>query len=309
MKNKIIFTQDLPGEREWLHSLYPDFTILETVYSGKWPSVFPKDSDERLIWEIPPESTIDVTSLSCEKIKSLYTLDHKFIHSRWCDSNSLIVNNLQFSNRPKSSRVQVLTFNRCGTVFAESILYKKCGYTLATDKPYDDAGSFHTFLGGNDLALYSTVRQTLPDIFLTYRSDWWGWASSLLIAHKFGYHHYNSDVSWETMDAITISPVELTILSAMARANWQALCHFRTIFPHLNFYILEFADIIQQSNRSDHKGIKYDKRKLIKNYDELQSTFNKDFLPQLKRWEENCVRHLIHMKCEKIRSLDNFIVE
>ena len=52
VENKIIFTQDVPGEREWIQSQFPGYSNLETVSSGKWSSEFPLDNDQKNLYEI-----------------------------------------------------------------------------------------------------------------------------------------------------------------------------------------------------------------------------------------------------------------
>ena len=74
MMNNIIFTQDAPGERAWLATQFPDYENLETEFGGKWPAEH-FSRDRNTIWEIPPDSLLDVTTVNCTKYKSLYQQD------------------------------------------------------------------------------------------------------------------------------------------------------------------------------------------------------------------------------------------
>lgn len=309
MKNKIVFTQDLPGEREWINSQFPGFTNVETEFSNKWPESEPTDNDDGIIWEIPPESNRNVSSLDCDKIKSLYQLDQHYISHRWTDANSILNNKLTFSSGPKSNYVQVLTFMRCATVFAESILYNKCGYKPVADRPYDENNRYHQFMGGDDSVVYRYVEKYSPDVFLTYRKNWWEWTISMMIGKQHGFFHGNDSVNWKDMSSVSILEEQLDFISNQVRANWQALCHFRTCCPSLNFYIIEYSDIIKQSQLTNHSKLEYDKEKLIKNYTEVKKVFDSKFLPLFTSWESNCINHLTTMGCQVIKSFDQFLVK
>jgi hypothetical protein len=304
--NKIIYTQDVPGERAWLAKKFPDFENLETEFGGKWPPV-PFHNLQNTIWEIPPDSHVDISNVDCDKYKSLYQLDTKFISPKWCDSNLLLLNKLDFTAQPRAKKAQVLTFSRCGTAFLESILYGPCGYDKDRGWNKLDPRGDHAFLGGNDTLLYNLIEKSQPDIFLCYRNNWWGWATSVLIAKIFDYFHYYDSVLWEKLKPFEILAQDLDKLAAEVRANWQSLCHFRTQFPHLNFYIIEFSELIKNADLTNHQGIEYNKKHLITNYDQAQMLFNTTHLPKFNQWQNNCLGHLQTMKCQIITNFDKLI--
>jgi hypothetical protein len=306
MNNIVIFTQDVPGEREWIQTQFPDYENLESEFSGKWTKPW-FSQDQKTIWEIPPDSDLDVSQIPCTKYKSFYQQDTEFISSRWVESNQVLLNNINFFSSPRAAKAQVLHFARCGTVFLESILYKVCKYDKDRGWNKLDPTSDHAFLGGENKDLYAIVNQSKPDIFLCYRNNWWAWATSVLISKKFDYYHYNDNINWKELTPFSVTNQDLEILSQEARANWQSLCHFRTCFPNLNFYIFEFSDLIKHSNLTDHRQINYDKKALISNYSEMQSLFEKTYLPSFQVWEKNCIAHLTSMNCEVIRDFDKFI--
>ena len=305
--NNIVFTQDVPGERDWLNSQFPGFKNLETEFSGKWPGhLFSQPCDT--IWEVPPESTVDVVNVNCDKYKSLYQLDLNFISHRWCEANKLLINNnIEFGSQPQAAKAQVLTFTRCGTVFLESILYGPGGYDKDRGWNKSDPTTDHAFLGGDDSVLYGLIEKSQPDIFLCYKNDWWSWATSLLICQNFDYYHYNDDVRWDQLPPFEISTKDLDMLAKKVHVNWMALCHFRTQFPHLNFYIIEFSKLIKHADLTDHQGIKYNKKNLITNYFQTQTMFEDIYLPKFRRWQHNCLGHLQTMRCQLITDFDKFI--
>ena len=78
MKNKIVFTQDVSGEREWIQSQLPGHTNLETSSSGNWPWDFPKDTNQSQLFEIAFSDQVDITkilSADIDCIKSFYRSD------------------------------------------------------------------------------------------------------------------------------------------------------------------------------------------------------------------------------------------
>lgn len=306
VNNIIVFTQDVPGEREWLQTQFPGYKNLETEFGGKW--VNPKfNRDENTIWEMPPDSVLDVTDIPCAKYKSFYQHDTAFISPRWVDSNRVLLNNVEFPGQSRATKAQVLHFARCGTVFLESILYTVCGYSKDQGWNQSDPKSDHAFLGGDDKNLYKLVEKSNPDIFLCYRKDWWAWATSTLISKHFDYYHYNDAVNWEELEPFAVTVNDLDILSQEVRANWQSLCHFRTCFTHLNFYIFEFSDLIKHSDLTDHRKINYNKKALISNYNDTQALFENMYLPKFQVWEQNCLAHLKAMNCEVIQDFGKFV--
>jgi hypothetical protein len=307
-QNNIIFTQDFPGERAWLATQFPEFNNVETEFSGLWPNNFFKEN-QNTIWEVPPDSLLDVSQFTVDTYKSLYQLDTEFVSSRWCDANKLLINQLEFGGQPRAEKAQVLHFGRCGTVFLESILFNKCGYTKDYGWDSSSPGPDHAFMGSpSDNDLYNIVEKSQPDIFLCYRSDWWGWITSVLIGKKFDFYHYNDNVDWNNLPSFQVAIADIELLADSARANWQSLCHFRTQFPHLNFYIFEFSDLVKNNQLTEHRAITYNKKNLIQNYEKMHTLFDSTYLPKFLKWQENCLKHLQTMKCSILTNFDNFVL-
>lgn len=309
MISKIICTQDLPGEREWINSRYPGYKNLETEFSGHWPSEIPDSTVESVIWEIPPDSTINLSNLNNTKELSLFRPCNTFVDPRWCDTEYLLTDVKFLSNRPRSKYAQIITFARAGTRFLEQILYNHLEYTELSE---------HKFLGTTDInqEVHNLCAEHSPDVFLIYRPDWWEWATSNFIAIRNRYFdtstnkmwspHSISDINWESTQIFTVSNQELDQLPEAVKSNWNSFCHLRTQFPNLNFYVIDFFSLIQQSKyvNLDTK-IKYNKTKLISNYQTLKYRFDLEHLDNLKKFEYNAVSHLKRMNCLSLESLLN----
>jgi hypothetical protein len=301
--NKIVFTQDVPGEREWLESLFPLHENLRSEFGNTWPTAVPTDLHYPLIWEIPPESTVDVSKIAFDKIKSLYTIDDEFIANSWCESSTLLSNKLTFSHSPRSKFAHILTFTRTGTVFLEEVLYNKCGYikkrnhSLVPDKNSDSSKT-----------LYKFIEDRRPDIFIPYRTDWWEWLVSVMISRKYDWYHHYSKVEWDKLEPFDLARDDIDLLVSMVKHHWQGLCHLRTKFPNLNFYVVEFSDIIANDRLTNHRAVSYNKKLLVKNYDSMKTLFEVEYLSNFRRWERNILGHFKTMNFIFIKNFDQFLV-
>ena len=300
MTDRIVFSQDVPGEREWLLQQFPGFTSLETEFGGNWPSAYPTESNQSLIWEIPPDSELALEQVQGLTYRSVFTSD-KFLDKRWCHSDH-ILSKLNFESQPKSSTAWVLHFPRSGTVFLESILSAHGGYQRVLPHAGPDADD------AKNLKIYETLQANRPDVYLNYRKDWWGFTTSMLIAQHTNYYHYNTAPDWRDVQPFTASVQELDQVEHMAMSTWNFLCSTRTMFPNLNFYIYEFDDLIQHRTLTSHRAIDYSKQSLIKNYNELEQVFNAQYLDRFVQYQNRCLRHLNEMACQTLKNFDNFDV-
>jgi hypothetical protein len=216
----------------------------------------------------------------------------------------LLINGLDFTSQPKSKKAQVLHFQRSGTIFLESILYRKCNYDK--DRGWSPLAD-HARMGGDDRLLYSVIHQSQPDIFFCYRKNWWDWFVSLLIAYQFNYYHYFDNINWEKLPSFDITKEHMEQELKQFQATWNAMCHFRTLYPHLNFYIFEFSDLIQNQHLTEHKKMHYNKTKLIKNYDDAKALFDSIYLPRFDRCATNAISHLQTMNCKVLKNFDSLI--
>ena len=309
MKNKIICTQDVPGERAWVENLYPEYQNLQTEFSGLWPTAVPTDlADQNLLWEIPPDSLLNLHNIYNNKTLSLYQFNDNFVDPRWCLTDSLITTQC-FEHSPKLTLAQIITFTRCGTVFLEKLLYQYHGYTELSP---------HCMIGEvtSNQRIENLVDLHRPDIFIVYRKNWWEWITSRIIAKNLEWVeesvarplwiHAEHEDRFQWND---IAPVELTdkIFTEQIDAifaNWNAICHLRAKFRALNFHIVEFSNLTQSKKDNLDRPIKYEKRKLISNYDVAKETFERSYLPSILKYQTNALQHLITMKCN-IPNFDN----
>lgn len=307
MKNNIVFTQDLPGEREWLKTRFPDCKILETEFSGKWPDP-PFTQSYDAVYEISPDSNVDVSAIDTPKYKSLYQVNTDFISPKWYQSNRLLINNLKFESSPQSNMAQVIHFPRSGTVFLESILFNRCNYARSTSRN-STLWPKHYMVGGGpgDKDFYNLIHEVRPDIFFCYRKNWWEWFVSYHISIKFGAFHYNDNVDWNSLDPFEITLDHINDTIREITSSWNAMCHFRTIYPNLNFYIFEFSDLIQHQHLTSHTKINYNKKRLVKNYESVRKLFESTYNPQFEQWERNALSHLQTMNCKVLKNFDSLL--
>lgn len=148
MTYKIVFTQDVPGERDWLYSHFPEHQNFQTRYSGLWPHHFPIDTGSDTVWEIPAEDKIDTSNIDCDKILSVYSPDKELNVSRWTDSTKVLHNSILFGDSPKSPYAQVISIPRSGTLMLASILWRPGGPYKQPDGPESLHNNFHPSLGG-----------------------------------------------------------------------------------------------------------------------------------------------------------------
>ena len=189
MSNLICFTQDVPGEREWLSGLFPSHLCLETQSSGRWSTV----TDNPVIWEVPgPDYHSGIYSgLDGAKVKTIFQQDLPIEtllnDTGWLDSEDLYLHNrLNFADADSAALInqyQMFTFARCGTVFTESILQKK--YPVI---------EHHYVLENNLTRIVTACQNTQTLICLLYRRDWWSWLVSNIISENNDYYHYYSNV-------------------------------------------------------------------------------------------------------------------
>jgi hypothetical protein len=302
--NKIIFTQDVPGEREWIQSQFPGHHMFESEFGGKWPkNPFIQNFDA--VWEIPPDSVTDLTSVSGETYKSLYQLDTDFVSPKWCDADHLLIRNLEFGSQPRSPKAQVIHVARSGTVFLESILYRHFDYLKDRRWNPRDIPCDHYWLHDDDKIFYDLITRSMPDIYFVYRKNWWDWFVSNQICLQFDYYHYFDDVDWESLPPFEITASDMERMVEIIKSTWNSMCHFRTHFPTLNVYIIEFSDLIKHQHLTTHQAIAYDKKRLVKNYNEARELFDANFTRKFDQLANRCLVHLQNMNCHVIRNFDH----
>lgn len=309
----MIFTQDVAGERAWLLSKFPGYDTMETKSSGLWPRDLPMNLGRDLLWESPPESTVnDFDRCDCEKLLSLYLLNHlDYVDPRWVHANG-IVSDKFYGSTDRSNWSLVLTMQRCGTVLLEDILYNTLNYRrISFSTPWS-----HHFLGDKDVdhMVDSAMEKTKPDVFVCYRNDWWQWALSRILGRAvrnetaLGKEPHSTDtLDWNTLAPRVLEHKDFQIQLNETAACWNSICHLRQKFSDLNFYILEYQDIIQFEQLSPQRKIDYDKSDLISNYDQAKDLFEKEFLPVFELYQRNALSCLTQMNCKQNNILKSLL--
>ena len=291
MKNKILFTQDILGERSWLTLKFPGYKNLETVHAGRWPDADPAlIEDASYLLEIAESDNIDIhTDYQTDTYVSLF--DKKSPQTKWVYADHLI-NKEEFPafDDVNKSHYQGITFGRVGTVFIESLmnktLTKLSAHTSVKDKE----------LNQKNIDLINRFPGTY--VVLTYRQDWWAWLTSMALSHHYGFFHYNDTIDWSTVDPITISKDDLLLHEQQVLSSWNFFFQVRTSCPAHSFYLLEFSDMIEKYQKdTTHQAMPYDKTKLISNYDQAKKMFEQEFLGRWQKWEQRAVKHLTSMSC------------
>lgn len=290
MKNKIIFTQDVPGEREFLQARFPGHACLETVHSGKWATA----ASLPYFKEIPFSDSIDKTEkFDDETYVSLF--DSAAMQNHWLHADN-IVSNIDFSVFQNNKEAyQVLTFGRVGTVFVESLFDKTCRQL-----------SIHTTSEPSQVARTNKLLSENSDAYvvLTYRNNWWDWLTSTLISNNFGFHHYDDQIDWDQVEPFNITEEAIQSKEEQVISTWNFFLNTRLKFPNHSFYLLEFSEVIKRyQTHTAHRAMSYDKRKIIKNYDQAEEMFNQSYLSLWKLFEHRAVKHLINLQCRT--DLDN----
>jgi hypothetical protein len=302
--NKLIFTQDIEGERKWLLDRFPEFDTVETEFSGLWPNDRPIDCGRDLLWEVPPDATVDnFDQCDCEKLLSLYSSDLGYVDPRWVYANG-IVSDRNYGSAPPSNWAMVLTMQRCGTVLLEDILYNTLKYQrIEYSTPWS-----HHFLGESrvDQEVAKMLGETNADVFVCYRKDWWEWTLSRILGQVIRNEtdlgkepHSTDNIDWHTIPSRTVTEQDLEILLNRTTGCWNSICDLREKFPLLNFYVLEYQDIIQFEQLSQQRKINYDKSNLISNYHQAKDIFDKKFLPKFEMYQHNALSCLAEMNCDQ----------
>ena len=298
MTNLICFTQDIPGERNWINHQFPLYQNLETKSSGHWDKIN-SSSEQNFILEIPYCDPVDldfVNRLSAKKIKTIYQRDinpqRLFYDQNWTNTEELLINdNIKFNSEDLQKQVDtymMLTFSRCGTTFTESILREKYQRFLP-----------HYGLDTHPWAMAKLCQDKNLLLCLLYRKDWWRWALSYMIGQEHGYHHYNSQIDWASLSCISLGQEQLDHLDTIVYGIFNFWCNLRVYCPQHHIKLFVFEDVIQHNQeKTKHTKISYDSTKLISNYEEAKELFESRYLGRWQAMEKNALAHLAKMKVE-----------
>jgi hypothetical protein len=288
--SNIIFTQDVPGEREWLNSKFQDKINLET---WNWQSLYSQNPLEIREVDNSRKFQHDELMLAARKsntFKSLFSTP-SVGDKWWCYSKKLLTSDDWTEVNPLFGEYyHALTFGRVGTVFIENLFRKRFKMLMN-----------HSVVGSaeDSTLLVSELRKHQGiKIVMTYRRDWWGWITSLMIAKKYGYHHHTSSVAWDSLQPIAIDLSDLIKCRDQLISSWDFFCNIRCALPSNLFYLLEFQQMITKYQPyNSHQKIRYDKRELISNYDEAKSWYDEGFHEDFEFLSNNAISHLKTLNC------------
>lgn len=301
MTSKVIYTMDVPGEREWILRQFPGHINYETKYSGKWPGNAVIDL-KNTIWEIAPEDNTEYNLSNFETYKSVYK-EPVFCNSTFSKCKNLLLN-INFKtadSKNKSKNAQVLHFARAGTMFLESVLQSHLKYNV-----------FHHMLAAanpdneKQLNQWNNLKNTKPDCFINFREDWWATISSTIISKKYGYFHYSTKPADHLLTPFIADEDDVRSVYKDLIFVWNYICETRIVLHNLNFYIIEFKDLIKNDQLTVHRQIPYKKEEIILNYSELKKVYEDRYKSKLIEIQNLCLQHLKTMNCQRINDFSQF---
>lgn len=298
MRNIVCYTQDVPGERDWINSQFPGYINLETESAGRWGT---DTSSGGFIREVA-KNDIDccdfnfIDGLDAKFVKTIYNnnLDLVIHDNIILKADELLVNNnIKFlNNNFHIKNYMMFTFTRCGTVFTESILrqkYPNIRHEHYGPPDFDKVDVIKEFCLHNN-----NVR-----ICLNYRSSWWNWLTSQIImttnknATTRGALHYSDNINWDDLKSSTINKEHFDFYEKTIINTFTFWIQLRLVLPTHQFSLFRFEDILPlYQSKTDHKQIPYNKNKLITNYSEAHKIFTEHYLPKWQSIEKKALRFL-----------------
>lgn len=307
MPNVVCYTQNVPGEREWINSNFPGYTNLGIEADGAWLTE-PKKGN--FIWEVPytyPQNSKFINSLNGLSFKTVYQNDlDTIIHdNNILDSDDMLVNSkIIFSNikREDIKNYMMFTFCRCGSVFTESLLRKK----------YPPIREIHyPFVGTDKIDVIKTYcADPTTRICLNYRSNWWSWITSHALvktnAHmnERGVLHYFDQVDWNNINSASLTDAFFDEYEHYIINTFNFWIQLRLILPTHQFSLFRFEDILPvYQTQTDHKQVPYNKVKLIKDYEQTEQHFKEKYLPRWQSIETKALNFLAKLNVTPTTSI------
>jgi len=297
MNNKIVFTQDTAGERNWLNSQFCNFTNLETNSSGKWETNFPKNGNNSQLYEIAYSDSHNLKKLlACglDRVKSFYSncpelaiKDNKY----WVCANEFTstATYASFEDKPK---FWVMHIARSGTVFVETLL-----------KKFRTAHCHHTGIHPNNEVLldYWQHAHSHPEValVLVYRPQLWEVLTSTVLAIQYGYHH-SDNFNWNLVKPIELTVKHMLHFESVLIRTLNFWCNLRSLLPSHSFLLLDGSKMISNySHLVEHNKVNYNKQQLISNYIHAQNQWYDQFDSTATEMLNNAIMHLSAMNCKQ----------
>jgi hypothetical protein len=302
LKNKIIFTQDVPGERDWVNSLFPEYTNLETSSSGKWLSTFPKNDDQSSLYEIAYSDyhkVADLLNCGIDRTKSFYGTDPLLVfkdNNHWACSDDFI-SNVEYQPFVDKPSFLALNLARSGTAFVENLLRK---FRLQ-HRRHSVTGTY------SELVDIWREAKDHPDVALVivYRQELWESLVSNVLGWHHGFHHRN-EFDWSLVKPVAIDTSDMLQFEEMVISTLNFWCNLRSLLPTHSFLLLDGMEMIRQyKDIVDHSKVSYNKRDLVSNYSEAREKWYSEFNENLSRMFNNAIGHLKKMNCKQ--NLDHLL--
>jgi hypothetical protein len=302
LKNKIIFTQDVDGERDWIKSHFPEYANLETNSSGKWPATFPKNDHQSSLYEIAysdHHNVVDLLNCGIDRTKSFYSTDPLLVFKDniyWACSDDF-VSNVEYQTFVDKPSFLALNLARSGTVFVETLLRK---FRLQ-HRPHSVTGEYSELIN-----IWQEAKDN-PDVALVivYRQELWEMCVSNVLGWTYGFYH-GDEFDWSLVEPIAIDTSYMLTFEAMVISTLNFWCNLRSLLPTHSFLLLDGMEIIrQQKDIVDHSKVSYNKKKLVTNYSDAREKWYSEFDDNLSRMLNNAIGHLKKMNCKQ--NLDHLL--
>lgn len=297
MNNKILFTHDTVGERDWLASKFTNYTNLETLSSGKWSENFPVSGRNSELYEIAYSECYNLRELlfcDLERTKVFFSQDPEIAirdNKYWCCANDFIstATYTHFEDKPEFWAMHIA---RSGTVFVETLLKK----FRILHRP-------HVGISSSDLVLLDYWRhaQAHPEValVLVYRPQLWEIFTSTMLAIHYGYHHGNN-FDWNLVKPIEITINDMLNFESMLVSTLNFWCNLRSLLPTHSFLLLDGNKMINSYHHLvNHDRVKYNKQQLISNYKQAQTQWYEQFATATTKMLNNTIAHLANMNCQQ----------
>jgi len=299
--NKLIFTQDIPGEREWINRHFSDHINLETTHSGKWESEYCPGSNH--IYEISLSDSI-WPDIPGKKIKSIFSNNDVNLlmqDKRWTITSDRIINHQFHRNHIINQNNLFFTFtmHRSGTKLIEELLETR----FVKLAPHQTVRDFKS-----NIKIISELSNIPIVILMIYRKNWWDWLTSFFLASKTDIWYNESRVDWSTIGPFEMTLDDLDLLYKQNESAWEFWCNLACALPNHSLFLLEYSDIIEKYSKlvANQKKAPYNKKQLISNYSEMEEIFINQYQQLFDRNQENCCQHLIAMGVETTLESLNF---
>jgi hypothetical protein len=303
MNNRIVFTHDTIGEREWFASKFINYTNLETSSSGKWTKKFPISGCNSELYEIAYSDCQNLRELlfcDLDRTKIFYSQDPELViqdNKYWCCANDFVstATYTHFTDKPK---FWVIHLARSGTRFVEELLQK-----------FRILHRMHVGVDSSNSVMLDYWRHARlhPEVALVfvYRPLLWETFTSTVLGQHYGYHHGN-EFDWSLVKPIEITIDDMLYFESILISTLNFWCNLRSLLPTHSFLLLDGNKMINNYHHLvNHDRVQYNKQQLICNYEQAQTQWYEQFDAATNKMLTNTIAHLSNMNCQQ--NLDHLL--